>query len=77
MASKKLSFQHDVVGDILYTEKCPPYAEQESDELGDEVVARFSPQTGEIESLEMRSTLTDEPAAKPARAIPRDDTPAK
>ena len=33
--------------------KCKPYPEQESEELGDEVVARMSPATGEIESLEV------------------------
>jgi hypothetical protein len=29
------------VGDILYINTCPPYAEQESEELGDEVIARL------------------------------------
>ncbi len=50
---KKLSFQYDRTGDILYVSKCPPYPEQESEELGDDVVARLNPQTGEIESLEI------------------------
>ena len=31
----------------------PPYAEQESDELGDDVIARLNPDTGEIENLEV------------------------
>ena len=30
-----------------------PYAEQESEELGDEVIARLNPNTGEIENLEV------------------------
>jgi hypothetical protein len=33
--------------------KVPPYAEQESEELGDDVIARLNPTTGEIESLEV------------------------
>lgn len=50
---KKLSFQYDRGGDILYISKCPPYPEQESEELGDDVVARLNPETGEIELLEI------------------------
>ena len=49
----KLAFQYDRQADILYTTSCPPYAEQESDELGDDVIARFNPDTGDIESLEI------------------------
>ena len=48
-----LAFRYDKVGDIMYVEKCPPYAEQDSDEIGDEIVARFNPKTGEVESLEI------------------------
>jgi uncharacterized protein YuzE len=48
----KLTFRYDRIGDILYVETRPPYPEQESEELGDEVVARLSPTTGEIEGLE-------------------------
>ena len=49
----KLTFQYDRMGDILYINKCPPYAEQESEELGDDVVARLNPKTGEVENLEL------------------------
>ena len=49
----KLTFRYDRVGDILYVETRPPYAEQESEELGDEVVARLNPSTGEIEGFEV------------------------
>ena len=49
----KLTFQYDRVGDILYINKCPPYAEQESEELGDDVIARLNPKTGEVETLEV------------------------
>jgi uncharacterized protein YuzE len=49
----KLSFQYDREGDILYISKCPPYPEQASEELGDDVVARLNPKTNDIESLEI------------------------
>jgi uncharacterized protein YuzE len=49
----KLTFRYDRVGDILYVETRPPYPEQDSEELGDEVVARLSPTTGDIEGLEV------------------------
>ena len=38
----KLTFRYDRVGDILYVETRAPYPEQDSEELGDEVVARLS-----------------------------------
>jgi uncharacterized protein YuzE len=49
----KLTFQYDRQGDILYINKKPPYPEQESEELGDEVIARLNPKTKEIENLEV------------------------
>lgn len=49
----KLSFKFDRAADILYINQRPPYAEQESEELGDDVIARLNPTTGEIESLEI------------------------
>ncbi len=49
----KLSFRYDREGDILHIDKCAPYAEQDSEELGDEVIARLNPKTGEIENLEV------------------------
>ena len=50
---QKLTFQYDRQADILFINKCPPYAEQESEEIGDEVIARTNPNTGEIENLEV------------------------
>jgi len=50
---EKLIFQYDREADILYVNKRPPYPEQESEELGDEVIARLNPETGEIENLEV------------------------
>ena len=49
----KLTFRYDRAGDILYIDKCPPYAGQESEELPDEVVARINPKTGEVENIEV------------------------
>ena len=49
----KLSFKYDREADILYIDTRPPYAEQESEEIGDEVIARINPATGEIETLEV------------------------
>jgi uncharacterized protein YuzE len=65
----KLSFQYDREGDILYISKRAPYPEQETEELGDDVVARLNPTTGEIENVEvlffstrlLRSDLFDLP----------------
>jgi uncharacterized protein YuzE len=51
--AEKLTFRYDRVGDILYIEKCPPYAEQESEELGDDIIARLNPTSGDIENLEI------------------------
>ena len=49
----KLTFEYDRTGDILYVNKCAPYAEQDSTELDDFVVARTNPSTGEIENFEI------------------------
>jgi hypothetical protein len=50
---KKLTIRYDEIGDILYIDKVAPYAEQDSEMLEDEVVARTNPKTGEIETLEI------------------------
>ncbi len=50
---KTLTFQYDREADILYIHTCPPYVEQETEELGDEVIARLNPVTEEIENLEV------------------------
>jgi uncharacterized protein YuzE len=49
----KLTFKYDREADVLHIDKCLPYAEQESEELGDDVVARLNPSTGEIENVEV------------------------
>ena len=49
----KLTFKYDRAADILYIDQIPPYADQETEELGDDVIARLNPTTGEIENLEV------------------------
>jgi Protein of unknown function (DUF2283) len=49
----KLAFRYDREGDILHIDKCSPCPEQESEELGDDVIARLNPRTKEIENLEV------------------------
>lgn len=51
--AQNLTFQYDREADILYINTVTPYAEQESDELGDEIIARLNPQTGKIENIEV------------------------
>jgi len=57
----KLSFKYDRDADILHIDRCPPYARQESEELGDDVIARLNPDTGEVENL--GSPVLFDPAA--------------
>lgn len=48
-----MTFQYDRDVDILYINTCEPYPEQESEELDDEIIARFNPDTCEVENLEV------------------------
>ena len=65
----RLKFRYDRGADILYIDQTPPYPEQETEELGDDVVARLNPATGRIETIEvlffstrlLRSNLLDLP----------------
>lgn len=50
--TENLTFQYDREADILYINTVTPYPEQESEELGDEIIARLNPKTGRIENLE-------------------------
>ena len=67
----KLTFKYDREADILHIDKRPPYREQESEEIGDEVIARLNPETGEVENFEvlffstrlLRSDLFDLPVS--------------
>lgn len=49
----KLGLQYDRQADILYLTSRPSYPEQETEELGDDIVARLNPETGDVESLEI------------------------
>ncbi len=51
--AQNLIFQFDREADILYINTVTPYVEQESEELGDEIIARLNPQTGKVENLEV------------------------
>ena len=51
--AEKLTFQYDREADILYINTVTPYTEQESEELGDEIIARLNPKTGKVENLEV------------------------
>ena len=76
--AEKLMFQYDRDADILYINKQEPYAEQESEELGDEVVARLNPITGEVESVEvlffstrlLRTNLFELPVSAEMHLVP-------
>jgi len=49
----KLIINYDKIGDILHIDKCRPYLGQETEQLEDEIVARFNPDTNEVENLEI------------------------
>ena len=73
----KLTFRYDREADILHIDKCPPYAEQESEELGDDVIARMNAESGDIENLEilffstrlLRSDLLELPVEADLRLV--------
>ncbi|MFN8484467.1 MAG: DUF2283 domain-containing protein [Anaerolineae bacterium] len=75
--AEKLMFKYDREADILYIDKQTPYAEQETEELGDDVIARLNPTTGEVETLEilffstrlLRSDLVELPISADLRLI--------
>ena len=49
----KLTFKYDREADILYINKRHPYPEQESEEVGDDVVVRVNPSSGDVENIEV------------------------
>ncbi|HUT77483.1 MAG TPA: DUF2283 domain-containing protein [Polyangia bacterium] len=48
-----VTFKYDCDADILYINMRSPYPEQETEELGDDVVARLNPTTGAVENVEV------------------------
>lgn len=49
----KLVFKYDRKADILYINRRSPYPEQESEEVGDDIIARINPRTREVENIEV------------------------
>lgn len=50
---KEMTFSYDRAADILYINFNEPYPEQETEELGDDVIARLNPKTGTVENMEV------------------------
>jgi len=50
---EKLTFRYDREADILYINRRAPYAEQESEELGDDIIVRINSESGELENVEI------------------------
>jgi uncharacterized protein YuzE len=51
--AENLTLQYDPAGDILYIDKRAPYPAQESEEVGDDIIVRLNPETGEVENWEI------------------------
>jgi uncharacterized protein YuzE len=51
--NSKLTIRYDKISDILYIDQCSPYSEQESEEIGNDIIARLNPDNGNIENLEI------------------------
>ena len=60
-----LNLQYDRQADILYISTRPPYQGQASEEIGDEVLTRLNPDTGEVENLELLFFSTRLQAGRP------------
>lgn len=50
---KEMTITYDKTADILYINFIDPYPEQETEELGDDVIARLNPETGNVENMEV------------------------
>jgi uncharacterized protein YuzE len=50
---EQLHFHYDREGDILYINRCQPYAEQESEEISEEVIVRLNPKSRIVENVEI------------------------
>jgi uncharacterized protein YuzE len=49
----RLTFEYDRIGDILYITRVAPYRDQETEEIGEDILARINPETGELEGVEI------------------------
>ncbi|MEW6752732.1 MAG: DUF2283 domain-containing protein [Candidatus Latescibacterota bacterium] len=76
----RLSLKYDREADILYINRRPPYAQQESEELDGEVIARLNPRTREVENLEilffstrlLRTDMVELPIGADLHLLPQD-----
>lgn len=50
---KEMTLLYDRTADILYINFIEPYPEQETEELGDDVIVRLHPKTGDVENMEI------------------------
>ncbi len=50
---KEMTITYDKKADILYINFVDPYPGQETEELGDDVIARLNPETGNVENMEV------------------------
>ena len=50
---EKLAFKYNREADILYINTRSPYPEQESEEVGDDIIVRINSSTGEVENVEV------------------------
>lgn len=48
---ERISFYFDREADVLYFSKGNPYPEQESQEIGDDMIVRLNPKTREVEGI--------------------------
>ncbi len=48
-----LTFEYNEVGDILFINKVAPYAQQETEQLAYNILARRNPRTRAIENIEI------------------------
>ncbi|MFN0094909.1 MAG: DUF2283 domain-containing protein [Dehalococcoidia bacterium] len=58
-----MTLSYDRVGDILHIDFGPRRPDQETEFLGDDIVARLNPETGAIESIEVLGLTSRAPGA--------------
>jgi len=77
VTDRGLRFDYDPIGDSLMVRLCPIYPEQETEELGDDILVRLNPETAAIEAIEIffwsRRLAAQEPVFVPVVAMLRTD----
>ena len=73
MGNRQLAIQYDAVGDILFVDLAPRRADQVTDWIEDELVARFNERTGLVENFDVlhfqRRVAAGETVALPLDAV--------